>query len=151
MKCLRAFILCLFCVSFLSLAEAAPSDFVGTWINVNPHSRGVVRIVVSPNMKMRMFGACTPSACDIGLAPLYTYGKSVEDADHRQGTAHYTLDFKEIDAKLTLVSRQRIDLEHFNRFTDNSNRQNYLMKERFRKATNFEIMNMPLSPEDFEN
>lgn len=151
MKNMRTFLFCLVSYAsffFANSAHALPTDFVGTWINVNPHSRGVVRFIVSPAMKMRLYGACSPTACDIGSAPLHTYGSSVDDPDHREGTAHYDLDFKEIDAKLTLVSKNRMDMSHFNRFTDNSNRQNYLMKERFRKATPFEIMNMPLVAEE---
>jgi hypothetical protein len=115
-------------------ARAAPADFFGTWENTNPSSNGVVRIVIDKS-GVRMFGACTPDPCDYGQVRFITFGGNVSDADHKAGFAHYAFAFKEIDATLHLTGPRTLELEHFNKFTDSSNRQNYVMKERYRRKS----------------
>jgi hypothetical protein len=115
-------------------AFAMPADFVGTWQNINPNTRGIVKVVIAPDMSMHMWGACTPTPCDNGTAPLTTFGTTVTDTNHRAATAHYKFSFKDVGTVVKLPSMHMLMLEHFNKFTDGSERQNYYMQERLRKV-----------------
>ncbi len=121
-------------------AYAMPADFIGTWVNVYPGTRGIVRAVITPDMNIRMYGACSPTPCDNGLAPITTYGRSVSDLNHRAAIAKYDFSFKEVDVVLKLNGRSFLNLEHFNKFTDGSNRQNYFMGEMMRKISTNEVL-----------
>ncbi len=118
-----------------NIASAWPAQFVGVWKNVNPTSRGIVRLEISPTMQVRAFGSCTPTPCDHGLTPLATFGNSVSDTNHRKGTAFYNFQFKNVMMSMKLQGAWHIDMEHWNRFTDGSGRQNYWNGERFKKVS----------------
>lgn len=127
-------------VSGLStLASAAPADFVGTWLNRDRNSRGIIRIVVHPGMQVQAYGSCTPNPCDWGRAPMTTYGRSVTDRNHKIATANYNFSFKRTSLVLKTPRPGLMTLEDFNVFTDNSGRQNYYMGQTFRKATQAEL------------
>lgn len=129
-------------------AQAAPQDFVGTWVNTNSHANGIIRLVISKsgdNYYIRAFGKCTPNPCDFGMVPLWTYGKSISDWNHKAATAHYDFSFKDVELVAKLTSRTRLYLEDYNRFTDSSGRENYWKSNRFRKIV------MSEHPEDFHS
>jgi hypothetical protein len=138
--------------AFSTMASAAASDFVGTWINTNRATRGIVRVVVSPSMQMRAYGACTPRPCDWGMSRMITYGRSVSDRNHTASTVHYTFPFKQVEVVGKLTAPNLLSLTDFNVFTDNSGRQNYYTEQRFRKATAAELAeefkSSPQKPQD---
>src|SRR5262245_8595110 len=79
-------------------AHATPAQFIGTWINTDSATRGIVRLQITQGVHglgVQVFGACVPSPCDWGLAGLTTYGNNVSDPDHKFGTAAYSFDFKQ--------------------------------------------------------
>ena len=115
-------------------AHAMPADFVGTWENINPSTTGIVKVEVAADMSMHTWGACSPLPCDNGSAPLTTFGKTVTDTDHRAAMAHYKFPFKMTGVVVKLEGTKFLDLEHYNNFTDGSDRQNYYMGERFIKV-----------------
>jgi hypothetical protein len=137
----------LFSICALSLIASnvysMPVDFVGKWKNINAGTRGVVQIEVAPDMSMHMWGACTPTPCDNGITPLVTFGKDVSDLNHRVAMGHYKYNFKEVGVVLKLSGRQRLSLEHFNKFTDGSARQNYYMTEIFKKLMPIDELLIP--------
>ena len=123
---------------FAQLAQAAPSNFLGNWRNVNRSTRNIVQVVITENasthaLMIRSLGACTPTPCDMGNVPLITFGRSVSDMNHMIGMAHYNFAFKQVDVTLK-VSGAYFVLETYNRFTDNSGRQNYWTSDRFRRT-----------------
>ncbi|WII73840.1 hypothetical protein QJS83_08110 [Bdellovibrio sp. 22V] len=122
--------------AMVTTAEAAPSQFVGTWVNMNSKTQGIVKFTVDTNMKIHLYGACAPTPCDIGQTNFYTNGTHVADMNHKAATAIYNLSFKQMLVTFKLSANSgRVYMEHYNRFTDNSGRQNYWMGERFRKVS----------------
>ena len=119
---------------FVGMAHAMPSDFVGTWTNLNPSTRGIVKVVITPGLQIRNFGACTPTLCDMGAVNMITYGNNVSDLNHKYATAHYDMSFKKVEVIAKLTGNKIMTVEAFNRFIDGSGRQNYLSSERFRKV-----------------
>ncbi|MGZ3772760.1 MAG: hypothetical protein ACXVCY_16595 [Pseudobdellovibrionaceae bacterium] len=139
MKVFKKTILSAFFALLSSTSMAATSDFIGTWVNTNSSSSGIVRIVIDSSYRIRLFGACTPTPCDYGLAQMITYGPTVTSTDQNAGMAHYNFSFKMVDAVLFRRNPNMLMLDHFNRFTDNSGRKNYWMMENFRKARALEV------------
>lgn len=116
-------------------AHAYPAQFAGTWVNTNSSSSGIIRLIITPDLKLQIYQRCQPSPCYIGITQLWTYGKSVSDMNHKAATGHFGLSFKDIQVVLKLKNSRRIYMEHFNYFTDSSGRQNYWRGENFRKLS----------------
>jgi len=116
---------------------AAPRDFVGTWVNTNSNTRGITKLVVrragGNRLVVRVFGSCSPRDCDWGRARLTTYGSSVQDKNHRSATTTYNKNFANTFLTINLRGRNRMSLQSFTQFKDNSNRQNYTSRAVFRK------------------
>ncbi|SRR5579883_732078 len=78
-------------------AFAAPSDFIGTWVNTNPNTRGITRFIVTSagnnKLNLQVFGKCHPADCDWGKTTLVTYGSNVQDPNHRFASANYNPGF----------------------------------------------------------
>lgn len=116
-----------------SAANAAPAEFLGSWSNMNRSSRNIVRVEVTPDHMIRLFGSCSPTPCDMGKVPLVTYGRSISDANHKFASAQYNMSFKKVLVTVKLLGGNRIYVETYNQFTDGSGRQNYWVGETFRK------------------
>ena len=117
-------------------AQATPAQFLGTWLNADPGTRGIVRLQITAGvhgMGVQTFGACVPTACDMGLTGLTTYGGSIADPDHKFGTAAYNFDFKQTALTFQLLDANTMVVDDYNLFTDGSGRQNYHSRELFKK------------------
>jgi hypothetical protein len=127
-------------------AHATPAQFVGTWLNVDPGTRGIVRLKITAGVHglgVEAFGACVPTACDWGLAGLTTYGNNVSDPDHKFGTAAYSFDFKQTAMTFQLLDPNTLVVDDYNMFTDGSGRENYHSREVFKKLV---IRPLPFPP-----
>ncbi len=116
-------------------AFAALSDFTGTWVNIDPQTRGITKVVITtsptppddPHVTVHAWGQCVPTDCDWGAVLAHAYCTNVQCnmvATARSITAVFTTGF----SQTILVIRRagtRLRVEAFDRFTDNSNRRNY--------------------------
>ena len=124
----------------VSDTNAARRDFVGTWINQNPNTRGITRIVIRRRgrrtLSVQVFGKCHPRDCNWGDTKLVTYGANVQDRNHTFATAVYNKQFARTFLNIRLGGRgyRRITVQSFTRFTDSSRRQNYAKREQFRRV-----------------
>lgn len=124
-------------LGLVSPVLAAPQDFVGTWVNTNPNTRGITRLVVTSTgantLSVQAFGKCHPTDCDWGTTQLITYGSNVQDSDHKFATANYRPRFANTILTLNLNphNRRQVTLQSFTQFLDSSGRQNYSSTERF--------------------
>ena len=129
----------LFAAGLVAPALAAPQDFVGNWVNVDSNTRGITRFVVTapqPNtLKVQVFGKCHPTDCAFGTTQFITYGNSVQDTNHKEGTATYRQSFANdfLTFALEGANKNQILLQSFTQFTDNSARQNYFAQYRFKR------------------
>ncbi len=61
-------------VSFIAGATAIGDNVIGTWVNVDPDTGGLVQLVFLPDglggIQVFGYGACTPDPCEWGAAPL---------------------------------------------------------------------------------
>lgn len=115
-------------------AQAAPANFVGTWVNSNVATSGITRVNVTRSgdgpLTVQVFGRCHPTDCDWGSAPVLTYGASVSDTNHLTATAVYAKGYSNTTLVMTFT-RGRLDVQALTQFTDGSGRQNYASRAAF--------------------
>jgi hypothetical protein len=133
----------------IGLAAAAPSTaeppanrsaLVGTWVNVNPATRGIVKVVITNDLlgfRVRTYGACSPTPCDHGAIKASPFSKSVSSTVASGLSAAYDFGFK-----TTLITAKRtaeydggtfLELESRNVFDAGDTRFDYTQGELFRK------------------
>jgi hypothetical protein len=113
----------------------SPGVLLGTWVNVNPTTRGLVKVVlrlVGPQFIVQPYGASEPRPFDWGVRAGVVY------ADNRGGTqpCAFTATFSTQFKETILAGHLRNDLlvvEAFHHFTDVSGRADYYSREIFRR------------------
>lgn len=135
-----------------SLCVADPLG--GTWVNENPNARSVVRFSFEqicndvigipcdesgchppppdPTVgRIRVFGSCSPSACD------WNWTNLVSATPWKRGT--YNQGFAARTVQVRSLGADRAELVVSTRFTDGSGRSPYEMRDTFRRfALNYE-------------
>ncbi len=120
-----------------SPAVASTSQFAGVWINSDPNTSGITRIIISvagDQVTVQAFGKCTPTDCDFGPSTAYAYANSVSAnlATAAQAiTAQFTLSFKVTTLTINLGRNNTLQVQSFDRFTDSSNRTAYTQSYTF--------------------
>lgn len=102
----------------------AESALTGTWVNVDPKARGMVKFEIG-NGQFHGYGSCSPTPCDWGNTPLTLYSKSITDLKDVAGTANYNFGFKDAKIFVQLVNKNTIKAYDFSAFKDGSGRHNY--------------------------
>lgn len=94
------------------------TDFVGSWFNTDPNTRGIPKIEISSGgnnlLNVHGYGACTPTYCDWGIVTVPFQGNPV--------TTIYKFSFKIDTLTITLMSDGKLHVNSKNVFTDGSNR-----------------------------
>ena len=96
----------------------------GTWVNVNPGTRGLVRIVIDGS-NIHPFGACHPNPCDWGIVQGRSFAAGADSRDAAAMTAQVITSFSETTLTLARETDERLRCDAFTHFTDNSNRADY--------------------------
>jgi hypothetical protein len=111
------------------------TPIVGTWVNCNHETGGLVRVVIAPKVNaitVHAFGACHPTPCDWGIVDGMIYADSVATTPAVAFTAKYKFAFVET----TIVGhlyRGVLFVETFEHFIDNSGRADYYALEMLSK------------------
>jgi len=111
----------------LAALVVSATPLIGTWINADHNTGGMVRLMIAANGKeitVHGFGACSPTPCDWGQVNGTIYAANVATAPAVAFTATYTFAFK----VTTVVGHLRdgaLFVETFDHFTDNSGRADY--------------------------
>ena len=109
----------------------AVNPLVGTWVNCNHQTRGLVRLIIAASGKditLHGFGACSPSPCDWGVAPGLVYAENVTAIPAVAFTATYNFGFKQT-AIVGHLRNGALLVEVFDHFIDNSGRSDYYSQE----------------------
>jgi hypothetical protein len=108
-----------------ALAQSSPVNRLnGKWVNVDPHTRGLVEIDID-NKGIHPYGACHPTACDWGTIKAKSFGSNVESPTAAALLAKKTNSFDKVEITLSLEADGRLRAEVFTHFTDNSGRADY--------------------------
>jgi len=117
-----------------AIKPAAPTDskisikpLLGTWVNCNRKTRGIVRIEFSErsgSLVVNVFGACHPSPCNWGKVPGTPYAESVVANEAIAFSGFYDHGFAECIVTGHLDFGTLV-VESFTKFKDGSGRSNY--------------------------
>jgi len=105
-------------------APAVSNDMNGTWINVDPATRNLVRIEIKGN-KIHPYGACHPDPCDWGTLKAKSFAQNVDSGSAVALVAKQSISFKRFEITLSLERDGRLRAEVFTHFTDGSGRADY--------------------------
>src|SRR5215471_1542404 len=109
-------------VVLTGMARVDPTPLVGTWLNTDKATPGIVKLILSARdgaLVVRAFGACDPSPCDWGEVDAVVYSGGVDSNEGMAFTAHYRFDFLETIIAVYLKSGILV-LDSFNAFDDDS-------------------------------
>lgn len=110
-----------------AVAAVSPAQLVGTWVNCDHTTRGLIRLMIAASGKeitVHGFGACSPTPCDWGLANGLVYSSNVTASPAIAFTATYNFGFKQTVIVGHLMNGALI-VETFDHFTDSSGRSDY--------------------------
>lgn len=113
----------------------SPTPLLGTWMNVDPHTPGIVKVVLgwaAGALSVHVFGACHPTPCDWKVVKGLVYAANVSSTNAVAFSALYKFDFKETLVVGYMKAGQLI-VENYNHFIDNSGRHDYCSYETFRR------------------
>jgi hypothetical protein len=113
--------------------EVDASPLIGTWLNTDRATRGIIKLVLSNRegfFIVHGFGACSPSPCDWGEVEGAVYSGGVSSREGMAFTASYDFGFMETILAVYLKSGILV-LDSFNTFKDGSGRSNYFSREFF--------------------
>ncbi len=116
-------------------AVVSPATLVGTWNNTNHATNDIVKIIIAAagsNIKVEVFGACTPSPCVWGSVPGFAYAANVSSVPSVAFTAQYKFSFAQVTVTGHLQGKL-LDLETFTEFTDGSGRSNLYTTDQMAK------------------
>lgn len=109
------------------------SDLIGTWINSNPNTNGIARIVISgsdENLSLRAYAVSPQGLIDWGIVHINAFA-STPASDVAAGfTCLYDLGFAEARLQ-AMIMKGLLVLAQLQRFKDESGRVDYFVREYF--------------------
>jgi len=118
---------------------ASMAQFAGSWTNVDTNTAGITKLDISvtgTNAKVHAWGKCHPTDCDWGTVQAQAFAPSVS-SNVLSGADTLIAIFVTSFSQTTLVikpSGNRLKVDSYDRFLDNSGRSNYLASYTFQKA-----------------
>ena len=125
-----------FALACILATHGQTSELAGEWVNVDPRTRGLTRLVISRSEKgwnISAWGNCHPRDCVWGSVVIAPVGSSVDDHSFYQGFAVWRAGFatKYVTLKLDNVHLQA---EVITIFCDRSGRANFRSVDRFQRG-----------------
>ena len=109
------------------------SDLIGTWINSNPNTNGIARVVVSSsngNLSLRVYAVGPEGLIDWGSVDVSLFAATPTSKTAAGFTCHYDLGFAE--ARLQgMIMKGLLVLAQLQTFKDESKRADYFVREYF--------------------
>ena len=108
-----------------------PSPLVGTWLNTDRFSPGIVRVelaLTDGGLTVHAFGAGEPSPIDWGVVPAEVYADGVASTAPAGFSAHYDFGFLRVCLQ-GKTNRGVLVLALFNEFRDRSGRASWFNRE----------------------
>jgi len=122
-------------------ARAEVSDFIGNWVNSDPNTQDITRIVVVPvgmhKVAVHVFARCYPTDCDWGTVPGHNYVEAFTQHDVRIVTASYDPGFARTLVILRASPGGNLRIQALTEFTDGSGRPDYEVRGQFHRVSFF--------------
>ena len=110
-----------------TIAWAAGSDFLGTWLNVDPNTGGLTKLIITQsgsNYYVEGFGRCHPTDCEWGIVDLHLMGYGISDTDYHWGLAVWDPGFKNTYLIVHLEGEVLVAIT-YNVYAPGDGRENY--------------------------
>lgn len=108
------------------------ATFFGNWVSVNPNTSGITRMKIKNRLHrgkivVKTWGQCHPQDCAWGRTKgtLYKKRNQQQFVGKKKLVAQYSTSFKETTLIMTKIAPNRMKVQNFTRFTDNSGRAPY--------------------------
>lgn len=117
-------------------------SFFGKWKNVNPNTRGITQLKIKNRphrnkVAVKAWGQCHPNDCQWGKTKA-TFFKNQQNGKKKL-VATFVTSFKESTLIMTKIGPNRMRVQNFTRFTDNSGRAPYFSNTTMKRAHNVVI------------
>jgi hypothetical protein len=109
------------------------SGIAGTWVNSNPDTTGVARMIVAQsggNLSLRVYAIGPDSLIDWGSVDINIFTSSPTSRVAAGFTCHYDFGFVETELQ-AMILKGLIVLAQLHRFKDGSKRADYFVREYF--------------------
>jgi hypothetical protein len=119
---------------------AGMAQFAGSWTNVDANTGGITNLdisVMGTGAQVHAWGKCHPTDCDWGTVQAQAFAPDVS-TDVLSGADTLIAVFVTSFSQTTLVIKpagNRLKVDSYDRFMDNSGRSNYLASYTFKKAS----------------
>jgi hypothetical protein len=116
------------------------SQFAGNWVNMDSNTGGMPTIsidIIGASANVHAWGRCHPTDCDWGIVQAFVFAPDVSSDMVSQAQAlmaTFVESFKETTLFIT-PQGNRLSVQLYTRFTDNSGRTNYGSIEVFKKSS----------------
>jgi hypothetical protein len=136
-KIFRAFLILGSITLFSTTGFSQLNQFIGSFRNVNSSTSGITKIEITgngANVRVQVWGQCSPSDCDWGIEDGFAYGDNVSSnliSSARAISVIYRKGFAETLLLIRQAAGIRLQVEEYTRFTDNSGRAAYSSRETF--------------------
>ena len=123
-------------VSVEAAAKIDTSAFPGIWINSNPDTNGIARIVISEstgNLSLQTFAVGPDRLIDWGTVPVNIFASTPSSHVAAGFTCVYNFTFVETELQ-GMIMKGLLVLAQLHRFKDESGRTDYFVREYFALA-----------------
>jgi hypothetical protein len=113
--------------------EVDAAGLAGTWVNSNPETNGIARMLVSDaggRLTLRVYAVGPEGLIDWGEAELKTYAGSPSSTSAAGFACVYDFGFAETQLQ-AMILKGLIVLAQFHRFKDESGRADFFVREYF--------------------
>jgi len=136
---------CLLLLMSLSTCTASLSQFAGDWNNVDTNTGGITKLSIAvsgDSANVHAWGKCHPTDCDWGTSPGVAFAPDVSSDLAGQAVALmavYNTGFSETTLFIK-PQGNRLSVQSYTRFTDNSGRSNYASSYVFQKSYSLSVV-----------
>jgi hypothetical protein len=118
---------------------ASIDQFGGSWTNVDPNTGGITRLDIAVEgalVKVHAWGKCHPTDCDWGTVQAQPFAASASSDIASADTLIAVFDSGFSETTLVIKpAGNRLNVNSYDRFKDNSGRSNYMAGYAFQKAS----------------
>jgi hypothetical protein len=115
------------------IRPASANELLGDWHNINPETRGLVRVVIDEMggaVRVHAWGVCHPMPCDWGTVRAIPYAPDV-DTPLPMGAKYLLAEFTTTFSRTLLIIRTsaespgQLEVTYLGQFTDGRGRSNH--------------------------
>ncbi len=138
---------CLLLLGLSSICTASLAQFSGEWTNVDTNTGGLTKLSIAVSgstASVHAWGKCHPTDCDWGTVNAFAFGPDVSSDIVSQAEALMAVYDAGFSTSTLFIKPQgnRLSVQLYTAFKDNSGRSNYASSYTFQKSTSIAVTGM---------